>query len=206
MKTKLFKKTNALLLFMLMLTSVTFSQGLEDFANFSTSGTSYYDGTYVGNNGIEWDYIQSRAPIAADVSNTDIVLPAMMLRRLSDNSSVTSSLIPNGIGDFSVKIYKGFTGAGPRQVEVLINGQPVGQSVSFDDNDEHIFTINNINVAGNFTIEIRSLTSRQVVIDDISWTAYGTGVNRSEEHTSELQSRGHLVCRLLREKQYSPTK
>src|SRR5690625_5974559 len=24
--------------------------------------------------------------------------------------------------------------------------------------------------------------------------------NRSEEHTSELQSRGHLVCRLLREK------
>src|SRR5207253_8465220 len=25
-------------------------------------------------------------------------------------------------------------------------------------------------------------------------------VNRSEEHTSELQSRGHLVCRLLLEK------
>src|SRR5690625_6719971 len=26
------------------------------------------------------------------------------------------------------------------------------------------------------------------------------GFNRSEEHTSELQSRGHLVCRLLLEK------
>src|SRR5207253_11125724 len=26
------------------------------------------------------------------------------------------------------------------------------------------------------------------------------GPNRSEEHTSELQSRGHLVCRLLLEK------
>src|SRR5437660_5819186 len=26
------------------------------------------------------------------------------------------------------------------------------------------------------------------------------GSKRSEEHTSELQSRGHLVCRLLREK------
>src|SRR5690625_6646084 len=25
-------------------------------------------------------------------------------------------------------------------------------------------------------------------------------IGRSEEHTSELQSRGHLVCRLLREK------
>src|SRR5207253_10601636 len=28
----------------------------------------------------------------------------------------------------------------------------------------------------------------------------GTHVTRSEEHTSELQSRGHLVCRLLLEK------
>src|SRR2546422_7215589 len=30
--------------------------------------------------------------------------------------------------------------------------------------------------------------------------AGGTAVNRSEEHTSELQSRLHLVCRLLLEK------
>src|SRR5437870_10927019 len=30
--------------------------------------------------------------------------------------------------------------------------------------------------------------------------AEGHGAARSEEHTSELQSRGHLVCRLLLEK------
>src|SRR5690625_4738654 len=29
--------------------------------------------------------------------------------------------------------------------------------------------------------------------------------NRSEEHTSELQSRGHLVCRLLLEKKNNPS-
>src|SRR5690625_5363752 len=29
---------------------------------------------------------------------------------------------------------------------------------------------------------------------------FGQGCARSEEHTSELQSRGHLVCRLLLEK------
>src|SRR5437870_7470084 len=29
-------------------------------------------------------------------------------------------------------------------------------------------------------------------------------VSRSEEHTSELQSRGHLVCRLLLEKKNKP--
>src|SRR2546422_5855926 len=32
-----------------------------------------------------------------------------------------------------------------------------------------------------------------------TWTAFTTG-SRSEEHTSELQSRLHLVCRLLLEK------
>src|SRR5690625_3764704 len=38
-----------------------------------------------------------------------------------------------------------------------------------------------------------------------TWKASGhvDGFNRSEEHTSELQSRGHLVCRLLLEKQKS---
>src|SRR5690625_5784194 len=32
------------------------------------------------------------------------------------------------------------------------------------------------------------------------------GMIRSEEHTSELQSRGHLVCRLLLEKKTKQTK
>src|SRR5690625_7585759 len=31
-------------------------------------------------------------------------------------------------------------------------------------------------------------------------SAFGSDKKRSEEHTSELQSRGHLVCRLLLEK------
>src|SRR5207253_10310861 len=33
-----------------------------------------------------------------------------------------------------------------------------------------------------------------------TWSGTRTGCRRSEEHTSELQSRGHLVCRLLLEK------
>src|SRR5690625_6342488 len=43
--------------------------------------------------------------------------------------------------------------------------------------------------------EIRDyLRSDQLVISVVA------GISRSEEHTSELQSRGHLVCRLLLEK------
>src|SRR5690554_7083991 len=36
-------------------------------------------------------------------------------------------------------------------------------------------------------------------------TQYGVELFRSEEHTSELQSRPHLVCRLLLEKKKKPT-
>src|SRR2546429_3995495 len=35
---------------------------------------------------------------------------------------------------------------------------------------------------------------------DLSWQACAITYQRSEEHTSELQSRLHLVCRLLLEK------
>src|SRR5207253_5856908 len=38
---------------------------------------------------------------------------------------------------------------------------------------------------------------------DMSWPL--TVLDRSEEHTSELQSRGHLVCRLLLEKKKTNT-
>src|SRR5437660_7182316 len=37
-------------------------------------------------------------------------------------------------------------------------------------------------------------------------TARSSQWDRSEEHTSELQSRGHLVCRLLLEKKKKKTK
>src|SRR5690625_6517983 len=41
-------------------------------------------------------------------------------------------------------------------------------------------------------------TSREKEL--IQWDEKYAKIERSEEHTSELQSRGHLVCRLLLEK------
>src|SRR5690625_6942372 len=52
--------------------------------------------------------------------------------------------------------------------------------------------------------EMKEKLSQQVydmVISDLNLPAFsGIEALRSEEHTSELQSRGHLVCRLLLEK------
>src|SRR5439155_22924850 len=39
-----------------------------------------------------------------------------------------------------------------------------------------------------------------IALKSSSWLTFCLVTTRSEEHTSELQSRGHLVCRLLLEK------
>src|SRR5690625_5374350 len=46
-----------------------------------------------------------------------------------------------------------------------------------------------------------ALADRVALLDGGKVVAVGTHVDRSEEHTSELQSRGHLVCRRLLEQQ-----
>src|SRR5439155_17253615 len=58
-----------------------------------------------------------------------------------------------------------------------------------------VWTADALNPVGEGTVQTDPET--QTVLP---YTMVGTDVNRSEEHTSELQSRGHLVCRLLLEK------
>src|SRR5690625_6940674 len=62
------------------------------------------------------------------------------------------------------------------------------------------FTI--IELDKNFSIpeNLSECTQEQYIDANRFIYAYQNGLIRSEEHTSELQSRGHLVCRLLLEK------
>ena len=155
------------LLLTLAISSLSFGQGSEDFTN-SNANSAYADDSFLGNNNITWSYVASRDA----ASTAGVTVPAVMLRRSSDNSKITSSTISGGIGNFSVKLYKGFTGLGDRQVELFVNGVPKGISVAFDNYDEQIFTVENINVSGDITIEIVNITAKQVIIDDITWTAF----------------------------------
>src|SRR5690625_6928305 len=50
-----------------------------------------------------------------------------------------------------------------------------------------------------------SRSSNHVFIPETLVVVVFVTTNRSEEHTSELQSRGHLVCRLLLEKKKNTT-
>src|SRR3712207_8114648 len=45
-----------------------------------------------------------------------------------------------------------------------------------------------------------TIDGRQVCVFSQDFTIFGGSLGRSEEHTSELQSRQYLVCRLLLEK------
>src|SRR2546422_2403434 len=65
---------------------------------------------------------------------------------------------------------------------------------------------------GNGGVEVAALGIREVplqhvgeVFGDLQIARLPGGVVRSEEHTSELQSRLHLVCRLLLEKKKNRT-
>src|SRR5258705_8957532 len=55
-----------------------------------------------------------------------------------------------------------------------------------------------VDLAGVSTALARGATT--ILKDNISWHFPYPAANRSEEHTSELQSLRHLVCRLLLEK------
>src|SRR5690625_6009996 len=50
---------------------------------------------------------------------------------------------------------------------------------------------------------IMSTAAKRTLHEETDWNV--ERVERSEEHTSELQSRGHLVCRLLLEKKKTKT-
>lgn len=169
-KTKLF---TALLALFMLCPWLGWGQGIEDFTN-SNATTSYTNGFFVGNNGITWTYVASRDE-NGDANGSGIAGKALMLRRVADNSAVSSSAISGGIGNFSVKLYKGFTGAGNRQVELFINGISQGLSTPFNDFDEHIFSVNGININGDIIIQIKNVTSAQIIVDNIEWTGYGSG-------------------------------
>ena len=157
-----------------MISSLSYAQGSEDFANSMATG-SYADGSFMGNGGVTWTYVQSR-DANADANMSGITLPALMLRRNSSGSKITSSSIPGGISDFSVKLYKGFTGGGDRQVELFVNGISQGTSTVFDDYDEQTFSVTGINIPGNIIIEIvnNNASNKQIIIDDITWTGFAT--------------------------------
>jgi hypothetical protein len=147
-------------------------ENVETFDNLPLTGSTYVDGSFLGNNGITWNYIH-----VTGAQDYEIDGQGMLLRRVSSDSKIVSMPIPGGISRFSVDLRKAFTGSGVRQVELFINGVSYGTSIEFGagsglDDTVHKFEVTDINVAGEVVIELRNISASQMVIDNLSWSPY----------------------------------
>ncbi|WP_179316611.1 GEVED domain-containing protein [Winogradskyella undariae] len=138
--------------------------GSETFT-IATLPTSYSDGNFTGDNSVIWTFEESRNDAGYEINGEGI-----MLRK--NTSKLTSSSISGGIGNFSCKLLKAYTGSGNRQVELFVNGVSQGTSVAWDNTTIQTFTVSGINIGGNVIVEIRNITGKQVIVDDIEWTCY----------------------------------
>lgn len=143
------------------------AQGLETFANFTATGSSYSSGTFTGQDGSDWNYIQARG-------DTDIDGKALMLaRNKSPQSQLESGLISGGIGSLSFSYQQAFST--DVFLLVLINGVAAGSVTSSSQSGIPLQSPEfQVNVPGDFTFTFINADNSdgQVVIDNILWTAY----------------------------------
>ncbi|MCA9459372.1 MAG: hypothetical protein KC550_02375 [Nanoarchaeota archaeon] len=137
---------------------------IEDFELSNLSGSSYTSDSFIGEEGIEWNYIESRKSGTYYINDTSLIL-----RGVLQNSSLKSSEIDGGIKYLSFDYKKAFTSTDLRQIEVFINGNSVGVVPEFNDDEVHKFYIDGLNISGSFNIEIKNIGEKQVVIDNLQW-------------------------------------
>lgn len=141
------------------------SCGVEDFGKTPTGGatpdSSYANRTWTNNN-IVWTATSARVDTQIYIDSND---KAICIK----GGSLKSSTISGGIGSLKVKTYLPFSDASGSYT-LKINGVVVGQ-IPYS-KSASTQNVDNINVAGNFTIELLDASSNRVAFDNLSWTCY----------------------------------
>lgn len=130
----------------------------ETFENYPETGSTYQDGSYTGDNRIEWTYAAARGDM--DINGTH----ALTFGDDSRAPSLTAT-IPEGIHSFSVDFTNAFSS--PAELALYINGSLVGESQSVDGTVE-TFDVQDIDIDGTFDLELKA-TNGQTTIDDLTW-------------------------------------
>ena len=157
-------------------------QGLETFDNLELSGTSYADGSFVGQDGITWTYVQCRGDMAIDGK------AIMIGRNRDDQSHFYSSTISGGIGTLSFDYMQAYST--DVNLNVLVNDNVVATvTTSGEQNQPKESGEITVNVAGDFVIKFINVNNGdgQVVVDNIQWTAYD-GSSAGELSNFQLSS------------------
>jgi hypothetical protein len=142
----------------------------ESFTNNTASGSSYTSGNYVGDAGLNWQYSEARS-----VNVTDNITGTSLGFNSSGNRFV-STTTSGGVGSITFSIRSYFTGGGAadRTMEVWVGGVLRGSFTLAAMGTVYTHTISNINVSGTTLVEFRSVGTRQIILDDVSWTCFTT--------------------------------
>ena len=130
--------------------------GLEDFSNIGIA-TSYGTKTWEGFGGT-WSATDAR-------EDQNINGKAITIR----NGILTSPEFTTGIGNLSMTTQLKFSGSAG-DLTVKINGITVG-TIPYS-GTVGTFSINNINVSGNFIITVQNTNGNRIAIDDVTWTCF----------------------------------
>jgi len=168
MRKKITFTTSVLLAVMLLFSFNSFGQGTETFANFPETGSSYTDGTFTGQDGSTWNYVQCRGDL--EITNETPCLSK------DASAEVQSGTITNGsgIGVLNFDYMQAFSTN--VELEVYANGSLVTTVTSSGEqgvvkNSGNII----IDIEGDFNLQFiqASGSSGQVAIDNVEWTDYG---------------------------------
>lgn len=163
------KKT--LLLLFVFLSALVSAQGLETFANFDRTGTSYGDGSFAGQDGSTWTYGQCRGDL--ELNGKAIT----MGRNRSSENFVESGIISGGMGTLEFSYVQAF--ATNVNMQVYVNNTLVYTATSTS--EEGVVKSSGpiaVNVEGDVQIKFtKNQSSGQVTIDDIAWTGHSSGPN-----------------------------
>lgn len=157
-----------LLLFSVLLSTMMIAQGHETFDNFEGSGNSYQNGSFIGENGVEWNYIQCRGDL--ELNGRAITLG----RNRAEGQSLTSAPIPGGIGTLKFSYIQAFSNDVYMEVYINDSEEPIFVATSNDEKDviKHTDEIE-VNVEGDFVLKlVNPENAGQITVDDIIWTEY----------------------------------
>jgi|GEM_PF-1263882 PKD repeat protein len=142
----------------------------EDFANFPETGSSYQDGTFTGQDGSTWTYVDCRG----DQEITDET-PAL---RNNSSAVIYSGTINGGVGTISFDYMQAFST--DVNLDILINDNIVA-TVTSNGQAQEVLNSGEItvNVTGDFELKFQQneSTGGQVAVDNVQWTSYSGGGN-----------------------------
>ncbi len=157
-------KTGGLLAIFLMITSLGFSQGTENFENIPANANNYATRVWTGTNGAIW---------TAEKARTDQTINGRAIAFTNVQNATLTTTIPGGIGDLTLttkRIFAGNTGTISVSVGGAIVGTfPYGTAVQTT-------TISGINYSGDVVLILKTDGNNKIAIDDLTWTA-ATAVN-----------------------------